>query len=177
MYLSERSCANTTLDGGPIALSRHCWLAKLGYTNLDNFHLRLQSLFALGGYFVQLLDCPLGHTFCLLSRDISRKLKMYYCVWQSQSGACDLSVVWMRSVSLIGGYSMTDSSLIIVKQLEYHSVLGKHPLLGKVSMYRISRGEYIQTYAIYLPGKCPCRPKKWLMLEHEWALTQKTTVR
>ena len=50
-------------------------------TNLNNSDPRLQSLSALGGYFVQ-LHVLLGHIFCPLSGDkrlsVSRRLKMYY---------------------------------------------------------------------------------------------------
>ena len=56
-------------------------MSKIFDTILDNFHPRLRSLSALGGYFVQLLVLW-GHVSSPLSRDrrlfISRRFKMYY---------------------------------------------------------------------------------------------------
>ena len=69
----------------------------------------------------------------------------------------------------------------------YHSVPGKHPLQGKrpcpcpcpcpcTPFQGVTVAASIQTYGILIPGKCPCRPKLWVMFKRPWVLTRDTTV-
>ena len=51
----------------------------------------------------------------------------------------------------------------------YHSVPGKDPYTA----FQVAAS--IQKYAIYIPGKCSCRPKSRVMFKRPWALTQDTT--
>ena len=61
----------------------------------------------------------------------------------------------------------------------YRSVLGKRPLLGKhacTEFQGVTIAASIQTYGIYIPGKCPCGPKSRVMFKRPWVLTLDTTV-
>ena len=57
--------------------------------------------------------------------------------------------------------------------------LGKRPLLVKrpcTKFQGVSVAASTQIYAIYILGKCPCRPKSLVMFKHPWALTWDTMV-
>ena len=61
----------------------------------------------------------------------------------------------------------------------YRSVPGKRPLPGKhpcAEFQGVTVAASIQTYGIYIPGKCPCGLKSRVMFKRPWVLTRDTTV-
>ena len=98
---------------GSNVFSRCCWVS---WCLSHIFHPKLQSLSALGGYFVQLLILW-GHVFCLLSRDrrlsVSWRLKKYYFYGKINWGHADCPL-GRRSVSRVPLYFLVSCSTMVM---------------------------------------------------------------
>ena len=108
-------------------LSRYWWVAKCQKfdTVVNDFHLRLQSLSTLGGYFVQLFVLW-GHMFCLLSGDgrltVSQRLKIYYFYGKVDRGYV-VCLLYRGSPYL--GESIMEGSTVLYAVTVANSVLPK----------------------------------------------------